>query len=114
LEDTISALQPLKDKGTKIGIGEIGVPSVLPFETKALNHDQFQKFGVGVVLWELAPIVRDLQLSEVGMYQLFDEPVPEVGLFDWGLFQKDGTPKAIVDKLPRLLSYVKNPADWRT
>ncbi|HCM81982.1 MAG: hypothetical protein UW52_C0055G0004 [Candidatus Gottesmanbacteria bacterium GW2011_GWA1_44_24b] len=109
LEQSLDALQPLAQKGVKIGIGEVGVPSIAPFETETMmaEHQKLQTLGTAIVLRKLQPIIEKYHLTGVGVYSLMDEPEREAGAFNWGLYDKDGKEKHIVGKFAELLSRIR-------
>ena len=111
LEQTLTAMKPLSDKGVKFGIGEIGVPSMRPFETEAMKseHQKLQTIGVSLILSRLPPLIKKFNLTEVGIYSLMDEPTREAGIFNWGLYDKNGNPKHIEEKLDKLIARI-NPS----
>jgi len=106
LEKTLQRLEPLRKNGLQIGIGEIGVPSIVVFDRPGLDHEKLQTLGIGVVLTHLRSLISKYNLTDIGIYSLMDEPAPEVGAFNWGLYRKDGTPKHVVGKLSQLLKRV--------
>jgi hypothetical protein len=108
LEETLKMLQPLQEQGIEIGIGEIGVPSIVPFDRPGLDHEKLQTLGVGVVLAQLNNLTAKYNLNNIGIYSLMDEPAPEIGAFNWGLYRKDGTPKRIIRSLPQLIKLIGN------
>jgi hypothetical protein len=110
LEDVLAQLKPLQDKGKQIGIGEIGTPSIVPFDTKASrpDHERLQTLGTATVVRNLRTLVKKFDLKEIGLYSLMDESKPELGVFNWGLYRKDGVPKDVVKQIPLILSQIRS------
>lgn len=103
LKHTLDDLKPLAERGIKIGIGEVGIPSISAFETEEMKkeHQKLQTVGLGIILRRLRPIVENYNLTGVGIYSLMDEPGREVGLFNWGLYDNKGNERHFVKDVAR-------------
>lgn len=114
LDRVLGELEPFQKRGIKVGISEIGVPTFALLETPAMkeSHQKLQALGVSVMMWKLRPLIMKHGITDIGLYSEIDdltqghEPL-NIG-FNWGMVDKDGTPKPLYGKLARLISRVIN------
>ena len=116
LEQTLQQLRPLAREGKIITIGEIGVPTLIPFERSAIKeeHGKMQALGVLIMFSRLRRLIHDYDIKNVGLYCLTNKPEPE-GPFELGWIRNDGTKKYMMDMdkgtLKKLITLLRRPYD---
>lgn len=90
-------LKKISGWGKEIEIGEVGFPTLKGIDgIKRVGNDRRQRYAFDVFARAVRPLIERCGIKRIGFYQAFDETPTELGVLNFGLWKKDGSPKSVV------------------
>ena len=90
-------LETISTWGKEIEVGEVGFPTLKGIDrVRSIGNDRRQRYAFDVFAMSIKPLVEKFGIKRIGFYQVFDETPTELGVLNFGLWDKDGNPKSVV------------------